>query len=76
MHTRQPGLQNVYLVYKGSGYLFKAPAVLLLGYCGVVAKNDPAQFNRPTIILYETRNHQQGTPILVETDKTTGLRLS
>jgi HD-GYP domain-containing protein (c-di-GMP phosphodiesterase class II) len=50
----------------------RAPSAVLLGYCGVVAKNDPLRFSHPTIILYETRNHQQITPILVETDKTTG----
>jgi HD-GYP domain-containing protein (c-di-GMP phosphodiesterase class II) len=52
----------------------KAPAPHLIGYAGVIAKNDPAYFSQPSIILYETRNHQRITPILIEPAKISGFQ--
>jgi HD-GYP domain-containing protein (c-di-GMP phosphodiesterase class II) len=51
-----------------------APSALLIDYIGVIAKNDPDRFNKPSIILFETRNHQHITPILIETAKTPGFQ--
>ena len=51
-----------------------APASNLIGYAGVIAKNDPARFNQPSIMLYESRNHRRIKPILVETAKMPGVQ--
>jgi HD-GYP domain-containing protein (c-di-GMP phosphodiesterase class II) len=51
-----------------------APASNLIGYAGVIAKNDPACFNKPSIMLYESKNHKRIKPILIETDKTPGVQ--
>jgi hypothetical protein len=32
-----------------------APEPHMIGYCGVVAKNHPSHFGKPSIILYENR---------------------
>jgi HD-GYP domain-containing protein (c-di-GMP phosphodiesterase class II) len=52
--------------------VINAPASHLIGYAGVIAKNDPAHFNLPLIMLYETKNHRRVKPILVETAKMPG----
>jgi HD-GYP domain-containing protein (c-di-GMP phosphodiesterase class II) len=51
-----------------------APVPQLVGYVGVVAKNDPGQLDQPSLILYETKNHQRITPILIDTAKHTGIQ--
>ena len=54
--------------------LTDAPAPHLIGYAGVIAKNDPERLNKPSIMLYESRNHKRVKPILIETDKTHGIQ--
>ena len=52
-----------------------APTAQLIGYFGVVAKDNPASLERPQIILYETKNKQHVKPILVDTAKHDGFVL-
>jgi HD-GYP domain-containing protein (c-di-GMP phosphodiesterase class II) len=54
--------------------IVNAPVPQLVGYIGVVAKNDPELLDQPSLVLYETKNHQRITPILVDTAKHTGIR--
>lgn len=52
-----------------------APVGELMGYCGVVAKDNPANLEEPQIILYETRHRQKIKPILVDLAKHKGFAL-
>lgn len=52
-----------------------APTPQLVGYFGVVAKDNGANLERPQIILYETRNKQKVKPILIDTAKHDGIVL-
>ena len=54
--------------------IINAPVPQLVGYIGVVAKNDPGQLDQPSLVLYESKNHQRITPILVDTAKHTGIQ--
>jgi len=54
--------------------IVNAPVPQLVGYIGVVAKNDPANLERPVLILYETRNHQKIKPIMIDTSKHSGIQ--
>jgi hypothetical protein len=53
--------------------IVNAPIAQLIGYFGVVAKNNPAHLEQPSLILYETKNHHRIAPILVDTSKHTGI---
>ena len=55
--------------------ILDAPTPQLVGYFGVIAKDNPANLERPQIILYETRNKQKVKPILVDTLKHDGFVL-
>jgi len=54
--------------------IINAPVPQLVGYVGVVAKNEPEALDKPTLVLYETKNHQRVTPILVDTVKHSGIQ--
>jgi HD-GYP domain-containing protein (c-di-GMP phosphodiesterase class II) len=43
-----------------------APVPQLVGYQGVVARDNPTNLDLPQIILYETRNHQSIKPFLID----------
>jgi HD-GYP domain-containing protein (c-di-GMP phosphodiesterase class II) len=49
-----------------------APVPQLVGYNGVVAKDNPDCLEQPQIILYETRNHSRVTPVLIDLAKHKG----
>jgi response regulator RpfG family c-di-GMP phosphodiesterase len=51
-----------------------APVPQLVGYLGVVAKNDPEHLDQPALVLYESKNHQRVTPILIDTGKHKGIQ--
>jgi HD-GYP domain-containing protein (c-di-GMP phosphodiesterase class II) len=52
-----------------------APTPLLIGYYGVVAKDNPENLENPQIILYETKNHIKIKPVLIDTAKHSGFTL-
>ncbi|MBN2037630.1 MAG: hypothetical protein JW768_12890 [Chitinispirillaceae bacterium] len=52
--------------------IIDAPTPQLVGYFGVVAKDNPENLECPQLILYETKNKQKVKPILVDTAKHTG----
>ncbi len=52
-----------------------SPTPQLLGYYGVVARDNPDNLEQPQIILYETRKHQRIKPILVNCAQHTGFTL-
>ncbi len=54
--------------------IINAPVPQLVGYIGVVAKNDAERLEQPTLVLYETKNHQRVAPILVDTAKHSGIQ--
>jgi HD-GYP domain-containing protein (c-di-GMP phosphodiesterase class II) len=54
--------------------IVNAPVPQLVGYLGVVARNDPSNLELPTLVLYETRNHQRIKPLMIDTSKHTGIQ--
>jgi len=52
-----------------------APTPQLIGYYGVVAKDNPEHVETPQIILFETKNHVKIKPVLIDTSKYTGFTL-
>lgn len=52
--------------------IVNAPVSQLVGYNGVVAKDNHDCLELPQIILYETRNHQRVTPVLIDLVKHKG----
>ncbi len=52
-----------------------APSSQLIGYHGVVARDNPEDIENPQIILYETKNHQKVKPILIDLSDHTGFQL-
>lgn len=54
--------------------IVNAPVPQLVGYSGVVAKNDLERPDQPSLVLYETRNHQRITPILIDTARYSGVQ--
>jgi HD-GYP domain-containing protein (c-di-GMP phosphodiesterase class II) len=54
--------------------VINAPVPQLVGYMGVVAKNDTEHLDQPSLILYESKNHQKLTPILIDTAKHSGIQ--
>jgi HD-GYP domain-containing protein (c-di-GMP phosphodiesterase class II) len=52
--------------------IINAPVPQLVGYNGVVAKDNPDCLEQPQIILYETRNHSRVTPVLIDLAKHKG----
>ena len=53
--------------------IVNAPVPQLVGYIGVVARNYPDNLDSPSLVLYETKNHQKIKPILIETAKHSGI---
>lgn len=49
--------------------IVSAPATQLIGYIGVVAKDNAEELEYPTIILYETKKNQRIKPILIDLSK-------
>ncbi|MFP4162413.1 MAG: HD-GYP domain-containing protein [Chitinispirillaceae bacterium] len=52
-----------------------APTSQLVGYIGVVARDNLDNLENPQIILYETKNHQKIKPILIDLSKHKGFVL-
>ncbi|KMQ52647.1 histidine kinase [Chitinispirillum alkaliphilum] len=52
-----------------------APSVQLIGYRGVVARDNEGNLETPQIIIYETKNSQKIKPILIDTSKYRGFKL-
>ena len=52
--------------------VINAPVPQLVGYNGVVAKDNPDCLEQPQIILYETRNHSRVSPVLIDLAKHKG----
>jgi HD-GYP domain-containing protein (c-di-GMP phosphodiesterase class II) len=46
--------------------IVNAPVAQLVGYIGVVARDNPVNLDQPQIILYETKNHQTIKPFLID----------
>jgi HD-GYP domain-containing protein (c-di-GMP phosphodiesterase class II) len=46
--------------------IINAPVAQLVGYLGVVARDNPENLELPQIILYETKNHQRIKPFVIE----------
>ena len=46
--------------------ILNAPVAQLVGYIGVVARDNPIALDQPQIILYETKNHQSIKPFLID----------
>jgi HD-GYP domain-containing protein (c-di-GMP phosphodiesterase class II) len=55
--------------------IMDAPTPQLIGYHGVIAKDNPEHLECPQIILYETKNKQKIKPILVDLSKHAGFAL-
>ncbi|MDO5576499.1 MAG: HD domain-containing phosphohydrolase [Fibrobacter sp.] len=55
--------------------IVEAPTSQLIGYYGVVARDNPEDLESPQIILFETKNHQRIKPILVDMLKHKGFKL-
>lgn len=52
-----------------------SPTPQLIGYYGVIARDNPDKLDAPQIIIYETKNHQKIKPILIDTAKHNGFGL-
>lgn len=52
-----------------------APTPQLIGYYGVIARDNPENLEMPQIILYETKNHQKVKPILIDLSRHKGFAL-
>jgi HD-GYP domain-containing protein (c-di-GMP phosphodiesterase class II) len=52
-----------------------APVADLVGYFGVVARDNPLDLTKPTVLLYETRKHQKIKPLLIELGKVNGVAI-
>lgn len=52
-----------------------APTPQLIGYYGVVARDNPENLENPQIIIYETKNRQKIKPILIDMAKHKGFTL-
>jgi len=55
--------------------IVQAPTPQLIGYFGVVAKDNPSSLDCPQIIIFETKNHQKVKPILIDLSKYKGFAL-
>jgi HD-GYP domain-containing protein (c-di-GMP phosphodiesterase class II) len=47
-------------------HVVNAPTAQLVGYYGVVARDNPISLEAPQIVLYETKNRQRIKPILID----------
>jgi hypothetical protein len=55
--------------------IINAPTPQLIGYYGVVARDNPENLENPQIIIYETKNRQKIKPILIDMAKHKGFTL-
>ncbi|NLW30745.1 MAG: hypothetical protein GXY77_04725, partial [Fibrobacter sp.] len=55
--------------------IVNAPTPQLVGYYGVVARDNHDNLENPQIVLFETKNHQRIKPILVDMSKYKGFTL-
>ena len=55
--------------------IVNAPSPLLVGYYGVVAKDNPENLEAPQIIIYESKNHQKIKPVLIDMNRHSGIVL-
>ena len=55
--------------------IVNAPTPQLIGYYGVVARDNPENLENPQIIIYETKNRQKIKPILIDMAKHKGFTL-
>ena len=55
--------------------IVNAPSSQLIGYHGVVAKDNTEDIESPQIILYETKKHKKVKPILIDLSDHTGFQL-
>ncbi len=55
--------------------ILQAPSAQLVGYYGVVAKENPDNLETPQILLYESKNHQKVKPIIIDLASHTGFEL-
>ncbi|NLD99632.1 MAG: hypothetical protein GX640_07135 [Fibrobacter sp.] len=55
--------------------ILNAPSPQLVGYYGVVARDNLDNLEYPQIIIYETKNRQKIKPILIDTSKYKGFTL-
>jgi HD-GYP domain-containing protein (c-di-GMP phosphodiesterase class II) len=55
--------------------IVNAPTPQLVGYFGVVARDNPNSLQDPQLILYETRNHQRVQPILIDLSRYSGFTI-
>jgi HD-GYP domain-containing protein (c-di-GMP phosphodiesterase class II) len=46
--------------------VLNAPVSQLIGYSGVVAKDNPAKLDEPQVVLFETKHHQKVNPVMVD----------
>ncbi|MDD5674184.1 MAG: HD domain-containing protein [Chitinivibrionales bacterium] len=46
--------------------IIRAGSAQLLGLCGVVAQQNPDNLEKPKIIIYETKGHEQIKPIIID----------
>ena len=53
----------------------QAPTPQLIGYYGVIAKDNPKNLETPQIIIFESKNHQKIKPILIDISRYKGFGL-
>lgn len=52
--------------------IINAPTPQLIGYYGVVARDNPDNLENPQVVIYETKNRQKIKPFLIDTQKHKG----
>jgi HD-GYP domain-containing protein (c-di-GMP phosphodiesterase class II) len=55
--------------------IVNAPSPQLVGYYGVVAKDNPENLEAPQVIIYESKNHQKIKPVLIDMNRHSGIVL-
>jgi HD-GYP domain-containing protein (c-di-GMP phosphodiesterase class II) len=53
----------------------QAPTPQLIGYYGVIAKDNPVNLEAPQIIIFESKNHQKIKPVLIDISRYRGFGL-
>ena len=55
--------------------IVNAPSPQLIGYYGVVARDNPENLEAPQVIIYESKNHQKIRPVLIDMNRHSGIVL-
>jgi len=55
--------------------IIQAPTPQLIGYYGVIAKDNPMNLETPQIIIFESKNHQKINPVLIDLSRHKGFSL-